>query len=252
MMTKTTNSAVYSAYGAPAMKASYQRNLLLSMALNVLMAVIAAGAIVLTEYWAPAVDSPVGILQEDETGIEWNEEEIIVIPDGPGGTGGTRAEPRDVVIPTPVADSLFYDDEDIVIATREELAAAVDGYGVEDVVGDGPRGIGELGDAAGSVGPDDAWKAFVPCEIYPELIYKHPPKYPRLCKQAGITGVVWITALVDEDGQVVRAEVAKSSGVSSLDEAAVMAAYENLFKPGIQNGRPVRVSVTYEVEFVLE
>ena len=251
-MMKTSNSAAYSAYGAPAMKACYQRNMLLAMALSVLMAIIAAGAMVLTEHWAPVAELPVGGSEVEEMRVEWNESDIVIIPEGRRGTGETRAEPRDVVIPTPVADSLFYDDEDVTMATREELAAAVDGYGVGDFVGDGPRGIGELGGAAGFVDPDDAWKAFVPCEIYPELIYKHPPKYPRLCKQAGITGVVWITALVDEDGQVVRAEVAKSSGVSSLDEAAVTAAYENLFKPGIQNGRPVKVSVTYQVEFVLE
>ncbi len=251
MMTKTSNSAAYSTYGAPAMKASYQRNMLLAMALSLLMAIIAAGAMLLTEYWAPAVDSPVGVSQKDETGVEWNDGGITVIPEGPRGTGRARAEPRDVVIPTPVADSLFIE-EDVTIATREELAAAVDGYGVEDVVSDGPRGIGELVGGAGLVDPDDAWTAFVPCEIYPELIYKHSPEYPRLCKQAGIEGVVWIKALVDEDGQVVRAEVAKSLGVSSLDEAAVMATYENLFKPGIQNGRPVRISVTYKVEFVLE
>ena len=46
--------------------------------------------------------------------------------------------------------------------------------------------------------------------------------------------------------------VAKSSGTQSLDEAAVAAATDNVFKPGIQNGRPVNVWVSYKVEFTLD
>ena len=58
-------------------------------------------------------------------------------------------------------------------------------------------------------------------------------------------------ALVDREGKVRQAMVAKSSGTASLDEAAVQAAYKNRFKPGIQNGRPVAVWVTYKVDFTL-
>jgi TonB family protein len=46
--------------------------------------------------------------------------------------------------------------------------------------------------------------------------------------------------------------VGKSSGTESLDEAAVEAAYKCKFKPGIQNNRPIKVWVTYKVDFILE
>jgi protein TonB len=84
------------------------------------------------------------------------------------------------------------------------------------------------------------------------MIHEENPDYPRLAKQAGITGTVWIKALVDEQGDVLKAIVAKSSGTVSLDESAIDAAYKNKFKPGIQNGRPVKVWVTYPVEYTLE
>ena len=58
--------------------------------------------------------------------------------------------------------------------------------------------------------------------------------------------------LVDEDGNVMKAMVGKSSGTESLDGAAVEASYKNKFKPGIQNGRPVKVWVTYKVDFTLD
>ncbi len=93
---------------------------------------------------------------------------------------------------------------------------------------------------------------FVPVEIYPEMIYYAEPEYPRLARQAGITGTVWVKALVDEEGKVLRAIVAKSSGTACLDEAAIEAASKCRYKPGIQNGRPVKVWVTYAVEFILE
>ena len=56
---------------------------------------------------------------------------------------------------------------------------------------------------------------------------------------------------MDEEGAVRQAIVGKTSGVNSLDEAAVKAAYKCKFKPGIQNNRPVKVWVTYKVEFEL-
>ncbi len=91
----------------------------------------------------------------------------------------------------------------------------------------------------------------VPLEVQPKIVYNHTPDYPRLAKQAGITGTVWVKALVDEAGKVLKAIVARSSGTVSLDEAAVKAAYKNKFTPGIQEGKPVKAWVTYPVEFSL-
>jgi len=146
-----------------------------------------------------------------------------------------------VGIPKPVADEEVLDD-DVQLATRDELAEIVapditSGADAEDIIVDI--------DDDYIPAPDE----FVPVEIMPEMIYQTSPEYPRLAKQAGLSGVVWVKALVDKTGTVRNAMVGKSSGTASLDEAAVQAAYNNRFKPGIQNGRPVNVWVTYKVEF---
>ena len=90
---------------------------------------------------------------------------------------------------------------------------------------------------------------YVGVEVYPEMIYSHSPVYPEELKRSGIEGIVWVKALVNETGEVLDAIVGKSSGVAELDQAALKAAYECKYKPGIQDGLPVKVWVTYKVEF---
>ena len=150
-----------------------------------------------------------------------------------------------VGIPKPVADDEVMDD-DVVLATKDELAEIV----APDIstVADGGAIEIDISEDDYLPAPDE----FVPVEIYPEMIHQKTPEYPRLAKQAGITGIVWVKALVDKDGNVRDSQVAKSSGTVSLDEAAVKAAYDCKFKPGIQNGRPVPCWVTYKVDFVLD
>ncbi|UCD64054.1 MAG: energy transducer TonB [Candidatus Zixiibacteriota bacterium] len=150
-----------------------------------------------------------------------------------------------VGIPTPVADDEVID-EDVVLATRDELAEIV----APDITTSSEGG----GDIVVDIQDDDYLPSpteFVPVEIYPEMIHYETPPYPRLAQQAGIEGVVHVKALVDKTGNVRDAMVAISSGTAALDEAAVEYAYKNKFKPGIQNGRPIAVWVTYKVNFEL-
>ena len=237
------NNAVYSPYGAFELKSKYQRNFLFGT-----LSIIGLVAIILLTSW---IIANVG-----------GDEEIIgtavviktVADLGPPPSVSKRppqvqvqqpnvAMPK-VGIPKPVADEEVLD-EDVVIASREELADIV----APDIVASEGEGdiVVDIGDEDFLPAPTD----FIPVEIYPEMIYQFKPDYPRLAKQAGITGLVWVSALVNEEGEVLKAIVGKTSGVTSLDEAAVKAAYKCRFKPGIQNGRPVKVWVTYKVEFEL-
>jgi protein TonB len=90
---------------------------------------------------------------------------------------------------------------------------------------------------------------FVALEVQPEMIKEVKPKFPLTAKMAGTVGKVWVMALVDKNGIVREARVAKTSRHADLDSAAVSAARKCLYKPGIQNGKPVSVWVTYPVEF---
>ncbi len=75
--------------------------------------------------------------------------------------------------------------------------------------------------------------------------------YPEIAKRAGVQGRVYIKAFVNENGDVVKAEVIKGIG-AGCDEAAVKAVTETKFKPGRQRGKPVKVQVSIPVVFKLQ
>jgi TonB family protein len=74
--------------------------------------------------------------------------------------------------------------------------------------------------------------------------------YPNLAKQAGIQGKVFVTALVDEKGNVIETKILKGIG-SGCDEAASKAISSVKFTPGIKDGKAVKVKITIPVMFKL-
>jgi len=237
-------SALYSPYGAFEQKAKYQRNfglgtlITLSFVLLILGVAWIISALPEEEY----ADVPAVVIK---TIADLGPPPSVAKKPPQVKVSAPQVAAPKVGIPKPVADDEVID-EDVVIATRDELA---------DIVAPDVTEIAEGGEIAVEIDPEDYLPApdeFVPVEIYPVMIHEENPDYPRLARQAGITGTVQVKALVDEQGNVLKAIVAKSSGTVSLDESAVDAAYKNKFKPGIQNGRPVKVWVTYPVEFMLE
>jgi len=75
-------------------------------------------------------------------------------------------------------------------------------------------------------------------------------QYPEIAKRAGVEGKVFVRAYVDENGNVVDAEVVKGIG-GGCDEAALEAILKTKFSPGKQRGKPIKVQVTVPVLFKL-
>lgn len=75
--------------------------------------------------------------------------------------------------------------------------------------------------------------------------------YPEIAKRAGIEGRVYVKAFIDEDGNVAATEILKGVG-TGLDQAAIKAIRETKFKPGMQNGNPVKVQVVVPIVFKLD
>lgn len=92
---------------------------------------------------------------------------------------------------------------------------------------------------------------FVEVEVLPEMLHETKPDYPREALKKRYQGVVWLKVLINKQGKVLKAVIGKSSGYALLDDAALSVAKKNLFRPGIQNGKPVNVWVTYKVDFSL-
>lgn len=82
-------------------------------------------------------------------------------------------------------------------------------------------------------------------EELPELITRVQPDYPSDLKS--FEGTVVVQALVGTDGRVIDTKVVKS--VPILDDAAVAAVRQYIFKPALANGKPVAVWVAVPVKF---
>lgn len=83
--------------------------------------------------------------------------------------------------------------------------------------------------------------------------YLQPPdvKYPAVSKRMGEEGKSVIRVLINEKGRAERVEVQKSSGSSRLDDAAKQAVMRALFKPYMEDGKPLPVFAIVPINFQL-
>jgi periplasmic protein TonB len=101
------------------------------------------------------------------------------------------------------------------------------------------------GDMPAWPSPDDV----IVVEKEPLLIAMQPPVYPEIAREAGIEGTVLMRVLVDTQGAVRDEQVLQS--IRGLDEAALAAATTAVFRPALQQDKPVAVWVVVPIEFRL-
>src|SRR4051812_14893851 len=90
-------------------------------------------------------------------------------------------------------------------------------------------------------------------EVKPEVVKSVKPEYTAEAKQAGIQGDVTLDVVVLEDGSVGDVKVTQSlDAVHGLDDQAVKAARQWLFKPGTKKGKAVAVHVDMVMTFTLK
>ena len=82
-----------------------------------------------------------------------------------------------------------------------------------------------------------------------EYIRAPQPEYPALSKRLGEQGRVVLRVLVNEKGLPDQVVVQTSSGFPPLDEAGRQAVMRALFKPHMEDGRPVAVFVIVPLNF---
>lgn len=77
-------------------------------------------------------------------------------------------------------------------------------------------------------------------------------KYPVIAQENGVQGKVYVSFVVDADGGISNAKVARSVDPSLDKEALRVVNSLPKWKPGKQRGKPVRVSFTVPINFVLQ
>jgi TonB family protein len=87
----------------------------------------------------------------------------------------------------------------------------------------------------------------------PQVVKEVKPAYTARALQARIQGTVWLTVVILSNGTTGDVSVAKSLDKEhGLDDAAVQAARQWVFRPGTKDGEPVNVEVTIEMTFTLK
>ena len=82
-----------------------------------------------------------------------------------------------------------------------------------------------------------------------EIIRAPQPEYPALSKRMGEQGKVVLLVLVNDKGLPEQVVVQTSSGFPRLDEAGRQAVLRALFKPRMEDGRPVTAFVILPLHF---
>jgi len=85
-------------------------------------------------------------------------------------------------------------------------------------------------------------------DLNPVPIKTPPPDYPSEMRRSGISGVVAVTIVIDENGVVVSANATKSSHPDFISPA-VEAVKRWKFKPAKKDGAVVKMKVTVPIRF---
>lgn len=85
--------------------------------------------------------------------------------------------------------------------------------------------------------------------VAPILLERVLPEYTPAAERAGTEGDVYIEAVVTDEGSVVEPKLIRGIGDDGLDQAALAAISQWLFKPGTRDGDAVHVLALFTVTF---
>ncbi len=76
--------------------------------------------------------------------------------------------------------------------------------------------------------------------------------YPRMAKESGISGRVYVTFVVEKDGSVSDVKILRGIGGGCDEEAVRVIKAMPRWNPGKQRGKPVRVQYRMPIKFTLQ
>ena len=221
-------------YGAFELKRSYQRNLAKALLIAAGLHAAVIGGLLLYNYIK-------SLSERDKNIIVIRDIKSLPPPSLQNKPPTLKVEPPKVRPPAVGIPKAIPDEEvveEITIASQKELAelsAPVEGMG-DDVLIDIPT-------------PD--YGEFVEIDEDAAPIKQDKPIYPPIAFANKIEGMVVIAVLLDTDGDVLDVKVLKSSN-EIFNEEAVAGAKKWVFKPCIQNKKPIRCWFQTPVRFKLE
>ena len=210
------------------------RSLFFSVGLVLALGLVLAAFSVKTE--------PVAI---PETGtVSWDPPEEIIIPI-------TKQEEREKELPVMTIKDIVVDleegQEEIDMTDFSSEAAVGDLFDVNPVLASAPPEAEEeikfiVEEMPQFPGGMKSLMAYIAKTI----------KYPVLAQETGIYGKVYVRFVVNKDGSIADAMVIRPVNDLLDKEALRVVSTMPKWKPGMQNGKPVRVMYTVPISFVLQ
>jgi len=77
-------------------------------------------------------------------------------------------------------------------------------------------------------------------------------KTPKLQKDTNLKGMIVVRFVVEKDGSLSDIKVVHDLGYGTGEEAVRVVGLSEKWKPGIQNGKPVRVNYTLPIQINIE
>ena len=158
-----------------------------------------------------------------------------------------KVTPDDMATNPPKIDELI--GKEISSATTEGKG------GQEQMVDPGPVDMGGTG-----VEPANDIKEYINVEVMPQPVggveawskfLNRNLRFPSAAQEAGVGGRVTVSFVIEKDGHLTDITIVKGAGYGMDEEALRVLKLAKPWKPGIQNGSPVRVRYTIPMNFQL-
>lgn len=223
-------------YGYQELRQVHHRYMMLAMFMAITIQMMIIGTYHLTE-WLKPIDPPKRIIFIDPTRfLPPPIHSLTAFPTIP-----YIPAKLSVGVPVPIPDCDVK--SDILFAGQVDLDRQAD------------REWGQVGDVSENVelkikDQDPLPTEYRAIEREPMVIFRAVPEYPDIAKRAGIEGTVIVQVLLNKDGKVKKALLAKTSDEVFI-ESALAAAQKWVFTPALMQGKPVTVWVSIPFRFRL-
>jgi protein TonB len=164
-------------------------------------------------------------------------------------------------VPPPMAPKTTQEIAELVVKQDADVTENNDLTTDSTPIDSTANGTATDGSTSNSVITGDGNKIYSNVEVWPEYpggkkgLQKYLAdnvEYPATAKKNGITGTVWVIFVVNEDGSVSDVKVEKGIGGGCDQEAVRVVEGMRKWKPGKQNGNPVRVYQRLKIGFALD
>jgi protein TonB len=245
-------------YGAYDLRQHYAKNMILAMAITFLGVGLLCGATIVfrthpdTQRMIPVVNDPtIHVLLPPATPIKHVEPPKPLRTEPPAHPIATTRDVPMVVVVDPIAQKPV---------VNTEINGAISQVDTKGPVGPSIEPPAKHDDGGGAPAPDVTVHTTVGLDVMPEPVGGEKAwakflnknlRFPYEAQQAGVSGRVILSFIIEKDGSLSNITIERAAGNGFDEEALRVLKLAKAWKPGMQNGQPVRVKYDIPINFQL-